>query len=602
MFRFAYLLVAASLVSQLAAAQWSTSPAQPTPVSAGHGVPFIEQRPLSATLPDGRRYVAWVENQRVVSQPSENVYTVRLQLFGADGRKQWAPAGLPIYTSPTPTNSNLTAPTNIFQGYDLKADAAGNAVLVYSNLNPDGDQGEIRAQKINPAGQTQWGSTGGVVVRGPVPNTPIITRRNARPVLALTSTGDALLAWSPNSSTVALQKLAAASGQSVWPTPPLLADASNTLSYTAPALLTDGAEGAILVFYRYAPAPGTPLNTLLAQHYDGTGAPQWVAPITVSDQPAQSPLFPLRHPLAVADGTGGCYIAFNTPPGFAGTPATGFVQHLDAAGTRWSAAGTAVPTDNPAAARVAALRYVAARQGVWLLLGTDLNDQTSSGVYVQQLDANGTPLLGATATVVVPTGQTRPLAHDLRDTKDGLLVLYSEDVPAAGQNAANQLLRAAKIDYTGRPAWAAGSVLLAEATAPKQYPSLSAYAPTGNVVVVWEELSSAATASSRVLAQGLSSTGQLGASTPLASHTASLNPNVALYPNPSTEAALHLTLGKSTTVYMEVLDLLGRLVASRAAPMAAGTQILPLPAVAAGTYLVRARWAGQTTVLKWTNP
>jgi hypothetical protein len=441
--------------------------------------------------------VAWEEYQSVVSQTSEVVYTVRLQLFAADGRKQWAAAGLGIYTSPPPASLSASVLVSTFQGYDLQVDAAGNAVLVYSNIDYFGTDGVVYAQKVNSAGQVQWGTTG-VAVSGPTVTGTTTSRRNQLPSLALTPAGDAVVAWQDTYYSTTLQKLAAATGQLRWSTPPHLVDAANAATYNFPKVLPTNSEDCLLTHYRDANTSGQ-RATLLAQRYDAAGAPQWAAPVAVSSLPVWEAGYPTLRPTAVAEAAGGCFLAFNSFN--ATTPAQSdvYVQHLDASGTRWSTTGTPVALANAAASRVVALRYAAARQEAWLLLGTPTSDRTTSGAYLQKFDQAGTAQLGTTAPTVVAPGSARPLAHDLQDAQDGLLVLYSEDVPAPGQLTPDQLLRVTKTDYAAQPAWAAGLVLLTQAGSPKVYATLSAY-NAGEVVAVWQDNYRSALDGSAVLA------------------------------------------------------------------------------------------------------
>jgi hypothetical protein len=64
---------------------------------------------------------------------------------------------------------------------------------------------------------------------------------------------------------------------------------------------------------------------------------------------------------------------------------------------------------------------------------------------------------------------------------------------------------------------------------------------------------------------------------------------------------VHLTLAQATTVRLQVLDLLGRPVATRTLTLPIGNQTLALPAAAPGIYLVQVQQAGATTTLKWNN-
>jgi hypothetical protein len=89
-----------------------------------------------AASPDGGCYISWFQNEG-------GNYNVYMQSLDSRGNEQWAHGGVLV--------SNHTSLSSLVD-YDLIADSAGNAVIVFTDAR-DGTDRDVFAYRVSSSGQ-----------------------------------------------------------------------------------------------------------------------------------------------------------------------------------------------------------------------------------------------------------------------------------------------------------------------------------------------------------------------------------------------------------------------------------------------------------------
>jgi hypothetical protein len=542
-----------------AQAQWTSNTLLNTTVQDATGP--SEEVPLSAPGPAGGTWVSWF-----ATNPSTN-YTMHLQLLDRNGNKLLGPDGLLV--------SNQPQTTATFR-YDLKSDAAGNALLAFQDERSGAMQCVI--YKVSPIGQQLWGPNG-IPLLDPAADSGIA------PVIGVLASGNVVVAWNSDSNTgrpaVAWQKFSP-TGTPAWPAPQRIVDAAASSERAVPVPATG--DEFIMHFVRRS-GFGLGVSTYFAQRYDASGAPVWAAPVQVSTNTTGFAYF--AEP--VSDGAGGYFVAFNT-----GNPASAvlgdvYVQHVSATGTLWSTEGTEVLTGTGTARFEGRLQYVAGQNKLYVCLNATNSSQSDSGIYFQSLDpATGSRLLPDAGVEVMPVSATYYAAQALRDTGTGLIVVYTENT-----SVLERRLVATKVTYSGGPlAFPTGSGIIGLSNAASEKLDYSVLPFASNqLVVVWSDKRN----DGGIYAQSLADNGQLGV---LGARAAATARPLTLSPNPGAAPTLQLEAARPGTVL--VRDLAGRVVHRQAAGLG-GPMVLAAPQLAAGVYVVEAQLGSETWRGRWVK-
>ncbi|MDO7876375.1 T9SS type A sorting domain-containing protein [Hymenobacter sp. ASUV-10] len=553
------LLFSAVLALALPAqAQWTNDILLNTPVQDATGT--AEEAPLSAPGPAGGTWVSWF-----ATSPSTN-YTMHLQLLDRNGNKLLGPNGLLV--------SNQPQTTATFR-YDLKSDAAGNALLAFQDQRSGAMQCVI--YKVSPTGQQLWGANG-------IPLLDPAAGSGLAPTIGVLPSGNVVVAWNSDSNVgkpaVAWQKFSPA-GTPAWPAPQRIVDATASSERAIPVPATG--DEFIMHFVRRS-GFGLGVSTYFAQRYDAAGAAVWATPVQVSTKTTGFAYF--AEP--VSDGAGGYFLAFNT-----GNPANAnlgdvYVQHVTATGALWNPEGVEVITGTATARFEGKLQYVAAQSQLYVGLNATNSSQSDSGIFFQSLDpATGNRLLTNAGVQVMPVSGRYYAVQALRDTGNGLIVIYSENTTIL-----ERWLTSTKVTYTGGThAFPTGSgiIALSNVNSEKQDYSVPPFA-SNQLVIVWSD----SRLDGGIYAQSLDDNGQLGV---LAARATAAARPLTLLPNPGSAPTLQLEAARPGTVL--VRDLAGRVVHQQA--VSAGPTQLNAPQLAAGVYVVEARLGSETWRGRWVK-
>jgi hypothetical protein len=239
----AVLFIFSSAVNP-SSAQWSHDPTVNNPIGA---TPYAELSPASVSDGAGGAIITWQ-----ISLGGSDVDIVA-QRINAAGYTLWQTNGKPI---------SVASGEQEFP--QICSDGAGGAIIVWQDFRNNVDW-DVYAQRVNSVGVVLWESDG----------VPISTTTNSQehPVIVSDGAGGAIIAWQDNRSggyNIYAQRINA-SGVVQWTANGI----PITLAPNAdqnPAITTDGAGGAIIAWEHTFSVSDI---DIYAQRVDGSGVLQW---------------------------------------------------------------------------------------------------------------------------------------------------------------------------------------------------------------------------------------------------------------------------------------------------------------------------------------
>jgi hypothetical protein len=367
---FAVILLALSMLPSPARATWSNDPAANLAIGNGIGEDVV---PKIAGLPDGTCYVGWFDN-------ASGNYDVRLQRLSPDGTEQWPHNGILVSTQ---------AQDTWLTDWDLICDAAGNCVLVFSDIRTGNL--DVQAYKITAAGDFAWGPNG------------INLSQNAAweptPAVCQASDGDYVFAWArypdTGASAMMIQRVApdgtlryAVGGKSVI--------SVGTEEPAFPDLEPSLNGDVLLMWVRDISSYMSPRHIRL-QRFNLAGNPVWLNFTSIYDAAA----IPMGYaPEIQADGAGGAICGWHASPV---DMFSSFVQRVGPNGVEYYAHnGVSVSTDgtrhhiDPATA-------FNPTTGEFFVFWNERNSlQTQWGIYGQKISAAGARMWGNSGIALQP--------------------------------------------------------------------------------------------------------------------------------------------------------------------------------------------------------
>lgn len=555
--KLALLIVCMTIPGSLAWAGWPGDPSTNVPVDtvAYAGTPSIIADGAGGTI------VVWYGTRN-------SMWMILAQHLDSSGQSLWSPDGVQV------------APTGLFGpgGQQVIADGAGGVIVVWEGAvweNNSVWSSDVFAQRVNSAGEAQWGAAGVPVCAA--------VRNQSGVIVTSDEAGGAIVAWYdrraasdnpnlPDDKQVYAQRVSA-SGVSLWPTDGIAVSAGTVENHPT-QIIADGAGGAILTWF----GGQLSLEDVYAQRLSGTGAPLWGANgVTVS-----SALGRKRYPVVASDGAGGAFVAWADQR--SGTTGDEYFdlygQHLDATGAPlWTPDGVGLCT-LPESQFVKQL-MPDGTGGVFIVW----MDKRSGvyHVYAQRFDGAGVAQWTTNGTVLSDVDCAQGGAYMVPDGAGGAFVLWF-DYRSGGTQ-----VQAQRVSASGSQPWGVGGLALSTAGGEKYSPQI-AWDGENGAVAVWQDRRSG---SVQLYAQGVQANG-LGAGS-LAGVTTSGGDELALTPlgaNPSRGGGMwvRFTLRGGATGSIGVVDVMGRRVLSRTLDsFGPGTHTLDLLSgerLAPGVYLL----------------
>ena len=420
-------------------AQWSSDPAQNTPV-----IQWPEDQKGAQVVSDqhGGALIFWYDRR------NGNDWDLYGQRLDSLGYPLWGAGGLPIVTF----NGHQ-------YGHKAVPDGNGGAFVVWQDTR--NGEWDLFAQHISPDGVLLWDSTGVPVCTAP--------GDQEYPDLLPDGSGGLFVVWEDKRtgthSDIYGQRISA-EGTPLWePDGVPICIAANP--QRRPKIAPAPGGGLYVVWYDYR-------ATLLAadvylQRLDGEGTPLWQENgIPITSGPADD-----RNPRIIPDETRGVIVIWENGDLYG--------QRIDSTGAfLWPTPGVLIcgADGNQWGARVLPdgaggllLAWVDERLG---LLETD--------IYAQRLSSEGVPLWVSNGVPLTSAPGVQLNLEIASDDSGGLFVIWQDN----RNGATNPEIYAQRVDSAGTVRWDPNGIAVSIAPLPQTFPTLASDGQ-GNFIAAWED-------------------------------------------------------------------------------------------------------------------
>ncbi len=332
--------------------------------------------PLIASRADGGAYISWFDQ-------STGNYVLRMQRLDALGNKLWGPNGLVV--------SNATQSTALFR-YDLKTDNDGNAVVAFQDTRTGNLQ--VVVQKLDSSGIAFFATNGIVLIDADA-------GEGLAPTIGILGNNNIIIAWNAyqgSSKWVSYYELNPITGAPIngIATPGRIK--SPTIDYGRPYVLPlDTNQYYLMYIEETGTFPGVTskiyMNRVTSGYINNWSAPKLVTSKTITF---------FFFPTLISDGGTGALVAFNSSNPTNAALTSVYLQHVDSAGTLWSATGTPLTTSTTIQSYLGGYFYRGDFNQTWIALQVTNTGQSQAGISLQRVDANGTKLSGGDGIVIEP--------------------------------------------------------------------------------------------------------------------------------------------------------------------------------------------------------
>lgn len=203
---------------------------------------------------------------------------------------------------------------------------------------------------------------------------------------------------------------------------------TNSTDQYLPVAASDNAGGTLVAWadHRSATASGTARWFIYAQRLDRQGFPQWASDgVQVAPDTARADsLFDQQNPAIIADGSGGAYIAWVDKHDYPSTDI--YLQHLDASGTpAWATSDGGLGVCKAPRAQTNPVLVQDGAGGV--IVVWQGSDGTYFDIFAQRVSAAGVPQWIANGVTVsnAARGQARPRA--VADGSNGAFIAWQDE-------------------------------------------------------------------------------------------------------------------------------------------------------------------------------
>jgi hypothetical protein len=371
-----------------------------------------------------------------------------LDLFGAlyaqrvnnSGVVQWAVGGVDLVGGPL-IQTELVA----------IGDGLGGAIVTYADLGP-----QLRAQRIDPAGDVQWGGAGATVYNGDFGILP--------DGILPDGAGGAFFVWETR-GTLAQDLYAQrlnATGAIGWGPSGAAVCTAASLQQSAMAA-PDGSGGIVIAWWDARNAS----RDVYAQRLDALGAPQLASDgVPVYEDPGVQ-----GYPLAIYDGSGGMWTVWMEKR----------AGEWDIRARRLGASGAPATQAVPVtvAPGLQALEAAIGDGSGGVIVAWSDESGTTPDLRVQRLDPSGLALWGANGVSVAAPGYS-PSPVMTSDGAAGAILAWTD------YRNGDADIYAQRVDGTGAVLWTSGGELVCGDSYPQMYPVIAPHSGAG-AVVAWAD-------------------------------------------------------------------------------------------------------------------
>jgi hypothetical protein len=436
----------------LGLAGWPTDSNVNLQVTGGAGEETV---PKVAAMPDGGVYIACFDN-------TGGGYKVRLQQLDRQGNKLFGAEGLLVSSYPQSTS---------LVDWDLIADAAGNAVLTFTDTRAGSDL-DVYAYCISPDGDQLWG-TAGVTLSSNNDYEP-------SPRVCQNTDGDYVFVWpripEAGPGAIVMQKLDA-SGQPLFG--PAGIEIPGGLPQERPAFcdLVPADNGAYIVLWVRDTRTFTSPRHVRAQKFHADGSPAWLTYTNVFDATSVPIAY---YPTILPDEAGGAVIGWHRSQS---NLHSSFAQHLNGAGLEmWPHNGVELSTRANFHHIDPAFAYDTATGETYGFWDERNSAQSQWGTYGQKLSSAGARQWGANGIEYLPVTPIYKWALRVTLVSHSIVATFFEQ-PAG---TTFDIVRALRVHSGGGFVWPAQFETVSSVPSDKgRLPVV--VRPDGVTVAVWED-------------------------------------------------------------------------------------------------------------------
>ena len=403
------LFIRSLLLIAVTSAQWSSDPASPQLLGSG------VQAQVKATS-DGGVYVAWLTDM--------GGYHVYLQRFDATGVAQFDEGGMLV------SDHNNDSWIAVFH-MNLAVDSDNNAIITV--LDQRSGPWNVYGYKIAPDGSMLWGDDGVSVSNS--------SQTNYSPRLAVLPDNSVVVSWSPNSTTVEIQRISS-DGDLMWGDGILIEDSNESLMSPQPIVNSNG--DALVQWIGQSGPIWAADSKIYLQKYDLDGNSQWDNP-AVAVGPVVFPMGNWSQQL-VAEAGGGSFSAWTQ---FSGNVQNAVSQHITGEGAIAWTGGVDLSTNSSNFRMSPMLSLAEETQELMAVWKESNGSQSQRGISAQRLDSSGNQLWGSNGVTVVALNSS----YDYLDLS--VAGFGEELISAYIQQSANMDgdIYANRLDAEGNLAW-----------------------------------------------------------------------------------------------------------------------------------------------------
>jgi len=348
------------------------------------------------------------------------------------------------------------------QQYEVRIaeDGEGGAIIAWTDVRNGSNTEDIYAQRVDADGNMLWTADG----------VPVCDYTGIQwdPCIISDGEGGAIVAWVDMRGGIRdiyAQKIDS-DGNRVWDYNGVAVCTWSEHQYD-PELCSDGAGGAIVTWKDTRDA----LSVIYAQKISSGGSAAW----TADGVPLSSSVSGQRNPKIVPDGQGGAIVTWDR---IVVTDYNIYAQRIGYDGiTAWSSGGEAICTE---AQNQLSPRIMSDGSSGAIITWTDYRSGAYADVYAQRIDFYGSTLWSANGEAVA-TGQGDQADPELAsDGSDGAIITWRDN--RFGFND----IYAQNIDGSGATRWAAGGVLVCDASGDQELPFILSDG-RGGAFIAWND-------------------------------------------------------------------------------------------------------------------
>jgi hypothetical protein len=362
---------------------------------------LYQRKPKIATDGAGGGIVAW-EDWR---NSSASYYDIYAQKVNASGVAQWTANGVALCNADDDQ-----------EDVQIVSDGVGGAIVAWSDERYDDEGGDIFARRVYSDGTVVW-ATDGVSIC-------VADYRQTDDSICMATDGDqgAIIAWEDRRTAddedvwdVYAQRVYS-NGITAWTQDGISVCALTDSDQEDPAIVDDGAGGAIIVWEDYRVTPD-----IYAQRLDGNGQKLWQTDgVTICAANGSQ-----YYPEVASDGMGGAIVVWedhrNGYPNY-----DIYAQRVDASGnTIWQNNGVIICSETSKQNYPAVIPD--GMGGVVVIWWDYRNDSTYQDLYAQRLDANGNTLWMTDGVTVCAASNYQSREVLASDGSGGAIIAWSDN-------------------------------------------------------------------------------------------------------------------------------------------------------------------------------